>query len=158
MFCKNCGATLNDGQTHCHMCGVMLAQDQNQQQSAPTGGFGAPTPMGTNPGTGGYGTPMGPKDPGKGFSIAGLVLGIVAVALSWSYGVGLICGIIGIVMAVLGKKKSTEAGFVNTGMATAGLVLSIIGTCFAGLLTVICVSACSCTTCGNPYYYSGLYY
>lgn len=85
---------------------------------------------------------------GKGLSIAALVLGIVAVILAWFYLVNIlaiICGIVGIVLAANGKKAATAAS-APTGLATAGLVLSIIATCVAGIgffsctLCVLCAS------------------
>jgi len=80
---------------------------------------------------------------GKGASIAGLVLGILATILAWFYlvnVVALILGIVGIILAVKGKKAAAAAGC-PTGLGTAGLVLSIIGTCVAG------VGFLSCTLC-----------
>lgn len=80
---------------------------------------------------------------GKGLSIAGLVLGIVATVLAWFYMVNiaaLASGVIGIVCAVKGKKLAVAAA-APTGLATAGLVLSIIGTCLAG------IGFFSCTLC-----------
>lgn len=80
---------------------------------------------------------------GKGYSIAGLVLGIVSSVLAWFYLVNiaaLVCGIVGIILAVKGKKMAVEAS-APTGFGTAGLVLSIIGTCLAG------VGFFSCTLC-----------
>lgn len=72
----------------------------------------------------------------NGFAIAALVLGIVSIVfsfigLSW---LGLIIGIVGIVLAVVAKKKNP------TGMATAGLVLSIIGTIFCALIFIACAA------------------
>lgn len=85
---------------------------------------------------------------GKGFSIAALVLGIVAIVLAWFYMVNiaaLICGVVGIVLATMGRKKAKEVG-APTGMGTAGLVLSIIGLVIAaiGFFTcTVCVCACA---------------
>ena len=78
---------------------------------------------------------------GKGMSIAALVLGILSAIFAW-WGLvlgiaSLVCGIVGIVLAVKGKKAAVAAG-TPTGMATAGLVLAIIGTS----LSVIGVIAC----------------
>lgn len=72
----------------------------------------------------------------NGFAIAALVLGIVSIvfsfiALSW---LGLILGIVGIILAVNAKKKNPS------GMATAGLVLSIIGTVLCALIFVACIA------------------
>ena len=82
---------------------------------------------------------------GKGLSVAGLVLGIcsVVVGLIINGWVGLICGIIGIVLSVMGRNKAKAAG-APTGMATAGLVCSIIATAIIAvvfLAAIICVSA-----------------
>ena len=68
-------------------------------------------------------------------SIAALVLGILSVLCSL-FGVhwpAIILGTVGIVLAALAKKKGSG------GMATAGLVLSIVGTSFAvvSLLAVV---------------------
>ena len=93
--------------------------------------------MNTNP------APAPVNDPGKGMSIAGLVLGIAAIVLAWFYMVNiaaLIAGIIGIILAVKGKNASAAAGC-PTGLGTAGLVLSIIGTVIAG------IGFLSCTVC-----------
>ena len=78
---------------------------------------------------------------GKGYSITGLVLGIVSAVIAW-WGiylsiVALVCGIVGIILAVKGKKMAKEAG-APTGLATAGLVLSIIGTVLAGIGFISC--------------------
>ena len=76
----------------------------------------------------------------NGFAIAALVLGILSilssftimwVGLGW---IGLIIGIVGIVLGVMAKKKNP------TGMATAGLVLSIIGTVLCALIFIACAA------------------
>ncbi len=80
---------------------------------------------------------------GKGYSITGLVLGIVATVLAWFYMINiiaLVAGIVGIILAAKGKKTAAAAG-APTGIGTAGLVLSIIGTCLAG------IGFFSCTLC-----------
>ena len=71
----------------------------------------------------------------NGYAIAALVLGIVSIVFSFFLQwLGLILGIVGIILAVIAKKKNP------TGMATAGLVLSIIGTVFCALLFIACVA------------------
>lgn len=80
---------------------------------------------------------------GKGLSVTGLVLGIVAVVLAWFYMVNivaLVCGIVGIICAAKGKGQAKAAG-APTGLGTAGLVLAIIGTVLAG------IGFFSCTLC-----------
>lgn len=58
-------------------------------------------------------------------AIASLVLGICAIVFSFLPGLGflgLVLAIIGLVLGVLGRKREPE----RSGMATAGMVLSII--------------------------------
>lgn len=66
-------------------------------------------------------------------AIASLVLGIVSCVFSfcgvWLALIGLVCGVVAIVLAVKGRKIVAKKG-----MATAGLVLGIIGTVLCGLL------------------------
>ncbi len=76
-------------------------------------------------------------------AVAALVLGIVAIIFSFIglFIPGLIAGIVGIVLAVVAKKKAPS------GMATAGLVVSIIGTVFCALIFIAC-GACIGGTAG----------
>lgn len=74
-----------------------------------------------------------------GQAVAALVLGIIAAA-SCFFGVGaivgLVCGIVGIVMA----NKAKAAG--NTeGICKAGMICSIVGTSIAGIAFVISIAA-----------------
>lgn len=60
---------------------------------------------------------------GKGYSVAGLVLGIVSSVLAWFYLVNiaaLVCGIVGILLAVKGKKLAVSAS-APTGLGTADM-------------------------------------
>lgn len=86
------------------------------------------------------------QNTGKGLSIAALVLGIVASVLAWFAWidiVALICGVVGIVCAAMGRKKALAAG-TPRGIGTAGLVLSIVGTCIAGIGFVSCTLCVAC--------------
>ena len=72
--------------------------------------------------------------------IASLVLGIIAViiglfsagSLGWA---GAIMAIIGIILGVLGRKEPEKSG-----IATAGMVLSIIGLVLCLILYIACVA------------------
>ncbi len=70
-------------------------------------------------------------------AVASLVLGIVALvctffgAIGW---IGVIVGIIGIILGALAKKSNPS------GIATAGLVCSIIGTCICGIGFLACAA------------------
>lgn len=80
---------------------------------------------------------------GKNCSIAALILGIVSILLACFYllsAVSMACGIVGIICATNGQKYCLDQGQ-PTGLATAGLVLSIIG------LTISSVSFLTCTLC-----------
>ena len=72
----------------------------------------------------------------NGMAVASLILGIISVLInfigySW---VGLILGIIGIILGVNAKKKNPSS------MASAGLVLSIIGTVLCLVVFIACVA------------------
>ena len=81
------------------------------------------------------------KVPGKGAATASLVLGIIAV-VCWFFGyssiLSVILGIIGLIMAGNAKK----AGF-DSGVRTAGFVLSLIGLIGGALFFVACVACVS---------------
>lgn len=95
--------------------------------------------------------PAAPEKNAKGMSIAALVcgiLGIVGIVGSFIPGVGcftFVLAILGIIFGVKGSKIAKETGE-GKGMATAGLVLGIIGTAFSAL-GIIC-GACSAAIIG----------
>ena len=96
---------------------------------------------------------------GKGLSIAGLVLGIVACVLAWFYMiniVALVCAIVGLVCAVKGKNAAKAAG-APTGLGTAGLVLSIIGLVLAGIGFLSCTLCVACAASEIESAYNSLY-
>lgn len=70
--------------------------------------------------------------------VASLVLGIVGLVFSLFGGgiVGAILGIVGIILGALGRKNPNTKG-----VATAGLVLSILATIF-GLIFYVACAAC----------------
>lgn len=77
----------------------------------------------------------------NGAAVASLVLGIVGLCTGWLYGLGCILGIIGIVMASNSKKNTG-----GSGLATAGLVLSILAVVFGAvtLACTVCVGGAAC--------------
>jgi len=80
-------------------------------------------------------------------AIAALVLGIVSIVFCLIPGLNFIApilGIVGIVLAILAKKQLAEANE-PTGMATGGLVTSIIGTVLGVILYLAC-AACATGT------------
>lgn len=71
-------------------------------------------------------------------AVASLVLGIVSIVFSLIPGlpwVGAIAGLVGIILGALGRKDAEKKG-----MATAGLVCSIIGTVLSIIFYIACVA------------------
>lgn len=62
-----------------------------------------------------------PKEYGNGFGIAGFILGLLSVLLIWFFSPAWILAILGLIFSIIQLKKK------KTGLAVAGLVLSIIG-------------------------------
>ncbi len=62
-----------------------------------------------------------PTNDKKGFSIAALVLGIIAIVLCCIWYVSIPCGIIALVLGIIGIKSSKR------GMSIAGIVTGVIG-------------------------------
>ncbi len=74
------------------------------------------------------------KTPGS--SIASLVLGVISLLCAWfGYGalISIITGIIGIILGIKGNKIQ------QTGVGTAGIVLSIIGLVLSIIVFFACV-------------------
>ncbi len=77
----------------------------------------------------------------SGLSIASLIIGIFTLIMGlfgWTFGwgtiIGVITGIVGIILGVMGKKQD------GSGVATGGLVTSIIGLVLCGILFIACVA------------------
>ncbi|WP_026394658.1 MULTISPECIES: hypothetical protein [Acetobacterium] len=76
-------------------------------------------------------------------AIASLVLGIVSlVSIVWSYFtiIGIICAIVGLIFAIQIRKAGELEGFKPNSMATAGLVLNIIGLALCAIVLIACVA------------------
>lgn len=73
-------------------------------------------------------------------AVASMVLGIIALVMTFFMGgmgwIATIVGIIGIILGALAKKKSPE----KKGMATAGLVMSIIAVATSLIVWIACIS------------------
>ena len=92
--------------------------------------------------------------PGKGVATASMVCGIISLVtfwMSWGALLGVALGIVAVVLSVNAKKQ----GFIG-GMATAGLVMGIIGAILSGVIFIAC-TACVCiagTALGELGYYA----
>ena len=92
----------------------------------------------------------------KNRAIAGLVLGIIAIVLSFipiANLISIIPGIIGIVMSAKALKEIGDGS--EKGMAIAGLVCSIVGVVFAVPAT-ICGACSLCIQCAGTAATAGL--
>ena len=98
-----------------------------------------------------------PASNGKVLCIIGMILGIysfvegifclipiINMASIWNLAVA----IVGLVLSSMGKKKALAAG-ASTGMATVGLVFSIIAIVFSGIGFICCIACTGCAAC-NP--------
>jgi len=78
-----------------------------------------------------------------GYAIAAMVLGIVSIVSVFIPGfnlIGLICGVVAIILGVVGKNtvERSNGELTGTGMATAGIVLGIITVGLDILLLIAC--------------------
>lgn len=76
-------------------------------------------------------------------AIAAMILGIVSLVFCWFaalWWLWLPAGVAGIILGALGKKNSSS----KQGMATAGLVMSIIGLALGLICFVACIGCAAC--------------
>ena len=80
--------------------------------------------------------------------VVSLVFGIISLILCWIPAINwiaLVLSVIGIVMGAVGRSKAKKAGE-GTGVATAGMVLSIIATALGGVLILACGACAAAST------------
>ena len=65
----------------------------------------------------------------KGFAVASLVLGIVGTVFCCAWYISIACAVVGLILGIMSNKAS------KNGMATAGIVLSVI----ALVLSIVCL-------------------
>ena len=97
-------------------------------------------------------------DNGKNMSIAGLVCGIIGIVgfiFSWVPYLGIITFVLSLLGIIFGVKGRKLADPNNTGLATAGMVLGIIGVSL-GAIGLICNICTVCATCAAASTYGGL--
>ena len=88
------------------------------------------------PNAGGYQQPR----PTSGECVAGMVLGIIAVVISWIPFAGLI-GVIGLILSIVGMRKARAEGRNGYGMGVTGLVCSIVALVPAVIIMIVFLSA-----------------
>ncbi|MDQ4010496.1 MAG: DUF4190 domain-containing protein [Actinomycetota bacterium] len=90
---------------------------------------GDPRDGGQYPPPGGYEqNPAGPqRRPRNGLGIAALVLGLLALVLSWTIIGGIVLGLLALVFGLLGRARVKRGEATNGGLPVAGIVLGSIG-------------------------------
>lgn len=78
-------------------------------------------------------TNTAPANEKKGFSIAALVLGIIALVLCCIWYVSIPCGIIALILGIIGLKSSKR------GMSIAGIITGVIGMILSIVLVIAIV-------------------
>lgn len=82
----------------------------------------------------------GGQQQGNGIAIAGMVLGIISVATCWIWcfpWIAIACGIVGVILSVLGLKTAKERGGLNAGKAKTGLICGLIGLAVSVVLFIV---------------------
>ena len=91
---------------------------------------------------------LNPGDPTKGIAIASMVCGIISVVFCWFGYFAIVALALGIVAIILSVKAGKEApNGQRPGMATAGLVLGIIGVVLSGIIFACALVACGSVGC-----------
>ena len=90
------------------------------------------------------GFPPSPPRRRNGLAIASLVLGIVALLLSWVPGLGVVLGIFAVVTGVQARGRVKRGEADNKGAPVAGLVLAIVAIIISGVLLAGVVSYENC--------------
>lgn len=118
LFCSKCGANNAPGVGFCSNCGSPLNVQQPNVQ-----------PIYTN---------ANQPVPGNGMGIASMVLGIVSLVLFCVWYLAIPCAIVGVILGAVAINKAKMVGAKN-GMATAGIVCSVIAIAIALILIIFAV-------------------
>ncbi len=101
-----------------------------QYGSNPPGGQYPPPPGGQYEAApqyaGGY-QQQPPASPKNGMGIAALILGIISVLAFWTFGFGILLGIVAVILGIVGRNRAKRLEATNKGVATTGLVFGILG-------------------------------
>ncbi len=138
MICPKCNYENKDGVGYCVNCGAELNVVKKEPAAKTTESVPVNQTIYTTP------APVPQKQGANGMSVAALVCGLLGIIGSFIPIVKyftLVLAVLGIIFGVIGKKKAAEEGNSSTGLATAGLVLGVIGTAFSAV-GVICALAC----------------
>jgi hypothetical protein len=100
-----------------------------------------PGPYQPGPYQGGYPAPpywdpaAAPMTPRNGLGVAALIVGVCALIGSFSIAGGIVLGIVAVILGFVGRGRVRRGEATNGGVATAGIVLGVLGI-IAGLIFV----------------------
>lgn len=96
-----------------------------QQAYGPSGAYQQPYPQ----------QPYPQQQPASGLATASMILGIISIPLGLFFSIGgIICAIIGLVLASMAKKRGNQSG-----VRTAGFICSIIGLILSIILLIFTI-------------------
>ncbi|MBN2168601.1 MAG: DUF4190 domain-containing protein [Actinobacteria bacterium] len=130
MYCRQCGSKIRPGDSFCPQCGVEVNLDIPVEEIA--GGRTPPPPIPP--------PVSSARQAGRRKTSGWAVVSLVVGALSFLF-FPVLGSILAIVFAIIAKKEIKEGngGISGSGMATAGLVLGIIGLVIPLILVIIAV-------------------
>jgi len=102
MYCNKCGSYIPSKRTVCSNCGTPVPDPS------------APAPV----------VEAQPEKRSNGIAAAGLVMGVLTMALCWFPGIPLITGLLGVIFSIAGIAKKDAR---SKGVAVTGLILSFAG-------------------------------
>jgi len=127
MYCSSCGSSVNEGQSFCPNCGAPVAQPAPQpavqvQQPQPVAQPVA-QPVYTQPAA----ASPAPAKKSRGFAIAGFILGLYTLPMSWVIFFNIISiftGLAGVIISIIALTKKNGR---LKAMAVIGLIMSSLG-------------------------------
>lgn len=137
MICPNCSKDVSETNKFCPECGSQL-EATTDSTIADSGEAIATTQSTIQPSSNQYGK-VGFATKYDGLSIAGMVLGILAVVIFLWAPVALIVGAAGIVLSAIGmnRVRRSEGVLSGYGLAIAGLATSIVAVVLAAIVFMI---------------------
>ena len=131
MYCSSCGSSVNEGHSFCPNCGAPVAQPAPQpaaqvQQPQPVAQpvpQPAAKPVYTQPAA----ASPAPAKKSRGFAIAGFILGLYSLPMSWVIFFNIISiftGLAGVIISIIALTKKNGR---LKAMAVIGLIMSSLG-------------------------------